>query len=118
MMRRQENAPKLVVVFEDGQPVEVTTGVPLAGFNPKYTVETYVPTPEHESALESARREAFEEAAKEAESWWEIFAFDTFSSTDLRRVANPNQIAASIRQRAKAAPRAEPSTPSSRGEKP
>jgi len=36
-------------------------------------------------------------AAKEAESWWELFNFDSFAETDLRRTANPNQIAERIR---------------------
>lgn len=55
IMNRQENAPRLVVVFEDGQPVEVTTGLPLAGFNPKYAVETYVPTPLFNKCVEALK---------------------------------------------------------------
>ena len=43
------------------------------------------------------RDAALEEAAKEAESWWEIFNFASFSSDDPRRFANPNQIAERIR---------------------
>jgi hypothetical protein len=53
---------------KDGVPVEVTTGVPLAGFNPKYTVETYIPTPlakaESDALVAAARASAFEEAAQ------------------------------------------------------
>jgi hypothetical protein len=51
-MKRYENAPKLVVVFGDnGDIIEVTSGLPLAGFNPKYAVETYIPTPMHRAEI-------------------------------------------------------------------
>lgn len=63
-MRRQENASKLVVVFENGHPIEATTGVPFGLSDPKYAVETYVPTPFHTAELARVRREAFEEAAR------------------------------------------------------
>lgn len=48
-------------------------------------------------ALVKLRREALEEAAKESESWWTLFNFDSFDANDVRRAANPNQIAERIR---------------------
>ena len=56
--------------------------------------------------VEEARKKAFEEAAKEAESWFELFDFDSFGPRDKRRCANPNQIAARIRDLAKSSPSA------------
>lgn len=38
-----------------------------------------------------------EASALEAEKWFEIFNFDSFHESDVRRCANPNQIAARIR---------------------
>jgi hypothetical protein len=49
------------------------------------------------AAHEAGWNEACEAAAKESESWWPLFQFDTFNSHDTRRAANPNQIATRIR---------------------
>lgn len=43
------------------------------------------------------REAALEEAAVESESWFEMFKFESFALDDMRRCANPNQIAARIR---------------------
>lgn len=43
------------------------------------------------------RKAGMEEAAIEAESWWPLFHFDSFDKYDVRRAANPNQIATRIR---------------------
>jgi uncharacterized protein YggE len=63
----------------------------------------YLSKQESDALVREAKKQAFEEAAKEAESWFEIFNFESFNDTDVRRVANPNHIASRIRHLAKAA---------------
>lgn len=51
----------------------------------------------HAAGAREAREIALEEAAVESESWFEMFKFESFALDDMRRCANPNQIAARIR---------------------
>lgn len=89
VLQRNEEPPRLTVYS-----VDFLDELPLG-------LHGWLTTAEHEALLSAARAEAraeaFEEAAKECESWWDLFDFDSFDPSDGRRCANPNHIAARIR---------------------